>query len=52
MALSREQFHKLGGFDTAFLNASAEGREFCDRYIHTEIMRIVLTTHWFATLIL
>jgi GT2 family glycosyltransferase len=34
MALSREQFHKVGGFDTTFPLAAAEDREFCDRYLH------------------
>jgi GT2 family glycosyltransferase len=34
MALSREQFHRVGGFDTAFPLAAAEDREFCDRYLH------------------
>lgn len=34
MAVSREQFLKVGGFDAAFPLAAAEDREFCDRYLH------------------
>jgi len=34
MALSREQFLKVGGFDITFPLAAAEDREFCDRYLY------------------
>jgi glycosyltransferase involved in cell wall biosynthesis len=34
MALSKEQFIKVGGFDITFPLAAAEDREFCDRYLH------------------
>jgi len=34
MALSKEQFLKVGGFDTTFPLAAAEDREFCDRYLY------------------
>lgn len=34
MALSKEQFIKVGGFDTTFPLAAAEDREFCDRYLY------------------
>ncbi len=34
MALSKEQFLKVGGFDTTFPIAAAEDREFCDRYLY------------------
>lgn len=34
MAVSKKQFLKVGGFDTAFPLAAAEDREFCDRYLH------------------
>lgn len=34
LALSRERFMKIGGFDTSFPLAAAEDREFCDRCIH------------------
>ena len=34
MAVSREQFLKIGGFDAEFPLAAAEDREFCDRYLH------------------
>jgi len=33
IALSRHQFHKMGGFDTNFPIAAAEDRELCDRWI-------------------
>ncbi|MGH7891816.1 MAG: glycosyltransferase family 2 protein [Thermodesulfobacteriota bacterium] len=34
MAISKEQFLKVGGFDITFPLAAAEDREFCDRYLH------------------
>lgn len=34
MALGRDQFREIGGFDTTFPLAAAEDREFCDRCIH------------------
>lgn len=34
MALSKEVFMKIGGFDTSFPLAAAEDREFCDRCVH------------------
>lgn len=34
MALSKEVFTKIGGFDTTFPLAAAEDREFCDRCVH------------------
>ena len=34
MALSKEQFLKVGGFDITFPLAAAEDREFCDRYLY------------------
>jgi GT2 family glycosyltransferase len=33
MAVSRDQFIRIGGFDESFPNAAAEDREFCDRYL-------------------
>jgi GT2 family glycosyltransferase len=33
-AMPTEQFHALGGFDTAFPLAAGEDREFCDRWLH------------------
>jgi GT2 family glycosyltransferase len=34
MAISKEQFLKVGGFDITFPLAAAEDREFCDRYLY------------------
>ncbi|NJP10992.1 MAG: glycosyltransferase [Leptolyngbyaceae cyanobacterium RU_5_1] len=34
IALPRERFHTLGGFDTSFPLAAGEDREFCDRWLH------------------
>lgn len=34
IALPTDQFHEVGGFDTTFLRAAAEDREFCDRWLH------------------
>lgn len=33
LTLSKESFHQIGGFDTAFLHAGAEDREFCERWL-------------------
>jgi len=33
MAVSKNQFLKVGGFDISFPTAAAEDREFCDRYL-------------------
>jgi GT2 family glycosyltransferase len=33
LALSKESFHQIGGFDMAFLHAGAEDREFCERWL-------------------
>jgi len=33
MAISKDQFHKSGGFDMSFPLPAAEDREFCDRYL-------------------
>lgn len=35
IALTRKGFLEVGGFDTSFLRAAAEDREFCDRWRHT-----------------
>lgn len=32
-AVPRDQYHKLGGFDTSFPLAAGEDREFCDRWL-------------------
>jgi len=34
VALARDQFLELGGFDTGFTRAAAEDRDFCDRWSH------------------
>ncbi|MEL6166236.1 MAG: glycosyltransferase [Cyanobacteria bacterium J06628_3] len=33
IAISKDRFHKIGGFDTTFPLAAAEDREFCDRWL-------------------
>jgi GT2 family glycosyltransferase len=33
MALSAERFQAVGGFDTTYIRATAEDREFCDRWL-------------------
>lgn len=35
MALAKDVFIKIGGFDTSFPLAAAEDREFCDRCVHS-----------------
>ena len=34
IALSKEKFYQIGGFDTSFPLAAAEDREFCDRWLY------------------
>jgi len=34
LSLPAESFHALNGFDTTFIRAGGEDREFCDRWIH------------------
>jgi GT2 family glycosyltransferase len=34
LALPRERFHAMGGFDTTFPLAASEDRDFCDRWLH------------------
>jgi glycosyltransferase involved in cell wall biosynthesis len=34
IALPTDRFHEIGGFDTTFMRAAAEDREFCDRWLH------------------
>lgn len=34
LAVPLEQFRDIGGFDTAFVHAAAEDREFCNRWLH------------------
>lgn len=34
MALARDKFQQIGGFNTNFSLAAAEDREFCDRWLH------------------
>ncbi len=34
LALPRDRFHEIGGFDTTFPHAAAEDREFCERWLH------------------
>ena len=33
IAISKERFQKIGGFDTTYPRAAAEDREFCDRWL-------------------
>jgi glycosyltransferase involved in cell wall biosynthesis len=35
MAMPVRQFHEIGGFDTAFLRAAGEDRDFCDQWKHS-----------------
>ncbi len=35
MALKKELFHKVGGFDARLPRAAAEDRELCDRWLHS-----------------
>lgn len=35
LALPAEHFDAVGGFDTTFLTAAGEDREFCDRWVHS-----------------
>ena len=34
LAVRCEGFHEVGGFDTTYIRAAAEEREFCDRWLH------------------
>ncbi len=34
IALAKDRFHQIGGFDISFPLAAAEDREFCDRWLH------------------
>jgi GT2 family glycosyltransferase len=34
LALPRERFHEIGGFDTTFPSAAGEDRELCDRWLN------------------
>lgn len=34
LAVRSEDFHDVGGFDTTYIRAAAEEREFCDRWLH------------------
>ncbi len=34
IALARDKFYQIGGFDTSFSLAAAEDREFCDRWLY------------------
>ena len=33
IAISKQRFHEIGGFDTTYPRAAAEDREFCDRWL-------------------
>jgi GT2 family glycosyltransferase len=35
LAVSKKRFHELGGFDTSFLLAGGEDREFCYRWLQS-----------------
>ena len=40
MALAKDVFIKIGGFDTSFPLAAAEDREFCDRCVHNGLRTV------------